>query len=64
MAKKLYGAEAQAYFERTKNKKRKKEKGVTKNYGRNKIKCERYRRLIGKPNGPGAPGNKRGKNHH
>lgn len=30
--------------------------------GRNKIKCERYRAFIGKPNGPGQPGNKSGKN--
>lgn len=31
-------------------------------YGRNREKCERYRRLIGKPRGPGKPGNKSGKN--
>lgn len=33
-----------------KNKKRK--------YGRNRAKCERYRRRVGKPNGPGQPGRK------
>ena len=32
-------------------------------YGRNKLKCESYRRRVGKPNGPGVPGNKAGKNH-
>lgn len=31
-------------------------------YGRNKVKCERYRQLIGKPRGRGVPGNKAGKN--
>lgn len=31
-------------------------------YGRNKIKCENYRRRVGKPRGPGVPGNKSGKN--
>jgi hypothetical protein len=31
--------------------------------GRNAAKCERYRARIGKPNGPGKPGNKAGKNH-
>ena len=30
--------------------------------GRNKAKCESYRRRIGKPRGPGVPGNKSGKN--
>ncbi len=30
--------------------------------GRNKVKCERYRARVGKPNGPGKPGNKAGKN--
>lgn len=30
--------------------------------GRAKTKCERYRNRIGKPNGPGKPGNKAGKN--
>jgi hypothetical protein len=28
-------------------------------FGRNKIKCERYRARVGKPRGPGQPGNKR-----
>lgn len=31
--------------------------------GRNKVKCENYRRRVGKPNGRGMPGNKAGKNH-
>lgn len=31
-------------------------------YDRNKKKCEKYRAFIGKPNGPGQPGNKAGKN--
>jgi hypothetical protein len=31
-------------------------------YGRNKQKCERYRSRVGKPRGPGEPGNKSGKN--
>lgn len=31
-------------------------------YGRNQAKCERYRRRVGKPRGPGKPGNKSGKN--
>jgi hypothetical protein len=40
----------------------KKEKGGgTKKYGRNKKSCESYRRRIGKPNGPGKPGNKAGR---
>lgn len=30
--------------------------------GRNKRKCERYRARVGKPNGPGKPGNKSGHN--
>lgn len=30
--------------------------------GRNKKKCEKYRALIGKPNGPGVSGNKSGAN--
>lgn len=30
--------------------------------GRNKVKCERYRARIGKPRGPGIPGNKAGNN--
>lgn len=41
-----------------------KPKGGKKNrkHGRNKVKCERYRRRVGKPRGPGVPGNKSGKN--
>lgn len=39
-----------APVKRTKNKKRK--------YGRNRAKCARYRLRVGKPNGPGQPGNK------
>jgi hypothetical protein len=42
--------------------KKNKQKGVKKRYGRNKAKCERYRLLVGKPNGPGKPGNKSGRN--
>jgi len=30
-------------------------------HGRNRVKCERYRRRVGKPRGPGVAGNKRGK---
>lgn len=43
---------------------RKKKQGGKKGrkIGRNKLKCERYRREIGKPRGPGVPGNKSGKN--
>lgn len=42
-----------------------KQKGSgTKKYGRNRKKCERYRRRVGKPRGPGIPGNKAGKNKH
>jgi hypothetical protein len=39
-----------------------KKKGGTAKYGRNKIKCEEYRRRVGKPRGPGVAGNKAGKN--
>lgn len=45
-----------------KGQKRKTKKG--RKIGRNKLKCERYRILVGKPNGPGKPGNKAGKNRH
>jgi hypothetical protein len=31
-------------------------------WGRNEAKCARYRSRVGKPNGPGQPGNKAGKN--
>lgn len=37
-------------------------KNKSRKYGRNKEKCARYRLLIGKPNGPGQPGNKAGRN--
>ncbi len=40
----------------------KKVKGGASKVGRNKVKCERYRREIGKPRGPGVPGNKSGRN--
>lgn len=45
--------------------KRQKDKrsGGARKYGRNSDKCERYRRRVGKPNGPGQPGNKAGRNH-
>lgn len=43
---------------------RKKEKraGGAKKYGRNRDKCAAYRQRVGKPNGPGQPGNKAGRN--
>jgi hypothetical protein len=37
-------------------------KNKARKYGRNKVKCQRYRRNVGKPNGPGKAGNKAGKN--
>jgi hypothetical protein len=40
----------------------KKKKGGASKVGRNKVKSERYRREIGKPRGPGVPGNKSGRN--
>jgi hypothetical protein len=39
-----------------------KKKGGTSKYGRNRAECERYRQRVGKPRGPGVPGNKAGKN--
>ncbi len=39
-----------------------KKKGGTKKYGRNLDSCARYRARVGKPRGPGVPGNKAGKN--
>lgn len=33
-----------------------------KKYGRNLKKCAAYRQRVGKPNGPGKPGNKKGRN--
>jgi hypothetical protein len=42
---------------------KKKQKGAgTKKFDRNRTKCARYRARVGKPNGKGVPGNKRGKN--
>jgi hypothetical protein len=37
--------------------------GKNRKYGRNKVKCENYRRYIGKPKGPGVLGNKAGRKH-
>lgn len=37
-------------------------KGKSHKIGRNKIKCAAYRERVGKPNGPGKPGNKAGRN--
>ncbi len=39
-----------------------KKRGGTAKYGRMKDKCAEYRRKIGKPRGPGVPGNKAGRN--
>jgi len=36
--------------------------GSSRKYGRNKVKCGLYRLRVGKPNGPGMPGNKSGRN--
>lgn len=44
-----------------KNKRRREGKKHRK-WDRNRFKCERYRKRVGKPNGPGEPGNKAGKN--
>ena len=38
-----------------------KKSGGSKKYGRNKDKCLSYRLRVGKPRGPGVPGNKSGK---
>ena len=43
-------------------KKREKQSGGAKKYGRNREQCAAYRRRVGKPRGPGVPGNKAGKN--
>lgn len=40
-------------------KKKKKEGRKNRKYGRNKIKCARYRLRVGKPRGPGMEGNRR-----
>lgn len=37
-------------------------KNQSRKFGRNKVKCERYRQEIGKPRGPGVPGHKAGRN--
>jgi hypothetical protein len=42
--------------------KKERKSGGAKKYGRNRVKCESYRRRIGKPRGPGQKGNKLGKN--
>lgn len=39
-----------------------KRKGGSAKHGRNEKKCAEYRRRVGKPRGPGVPGNKSGKN--
>lgn len=36
--------------------------GGSRKTGRNRKKCERYRARVGKPRGPGKPGNKAGRN--
>lgn len=41
---------------------RKEKGGGTRKYGRNEAKCKRYRARVGKPRGPGVPGNKVGRN--
>jgi len=46
-----------------KGKKQKDKGGGAKKYGRNRVKCAQYRNRVGKPNGRGKPGNKRGKQH-
>jgi hypothetical protein len=43
-------------------KKEKRRSGGARKYGRNKKTCEAYRQRVGKPRGPGVPGNKSGKN--
>lgn len=37
--------------------------GSSRKIGRNKLKCDKYRARVGKPNGPGKPGNKAGRGH-
>jgi hypothetical protein len=32
--------------------------GGARKYGRNRVKCERYRNRVGKPQGRGVPGNR------
>lgn len=60
MAKK--GSAAEALRKAGIKQKNKDKGGGAGKYGRNRIKCERYRNRIGKPNGPGQPGNKAGRN--
>jgi len=48
---------AQAHAEAMR-KKNKDKGGGSKKYSRNRVKCARYRSRVGKPNGPGQPGNK------
>lgn len=43
-------------------KKRSSKKNKKRKIGRNKEKCAEYRRRVGKPRGPGVPGNKAGRN--
>lgn len=50
-------AEKKLAAETKKKRKRSGKKG--RKFGRNKVKCEKYRMRVGKPNGPGMPGNKR-----
>jgi hypothetical protein len=44
-----------------KQSKRQDKKNKKAKYGRNLKKCATYRARVGKPNGPGQPGNKAGK---
>ena len=48
------------------NKERRKLKGIPRksNARRQERKYKAYRNRVGKPNGPGKPGNKAGKNRH
>lgn len=48
--------------ERALRKSKSDKKNKNKKYGRNLKKCATYRARVGKPNGPGQPGKKRGKN--
>lgn len=56
MAKK--GSASEALAKAGIKKKTKEKGGGTRKYGRNRVKCARYRVRVGKPNGPGQPGNK------
>jgi hypothetical protein len=46
----------------TKRKGRKRKTKKDRKFGRNKVKCAKYRALVGRPRGRGVPGNKSGKN--